>query len=178
VRGARRVRGRHAGAATMAAVRRPSLVVAGAAGLGLTLAAALLAFAALVPGGSGAPRAATVNVLGGRAAPAPAAPVRPARPAKGGDQAALAFYAAHDPVRSAHVTEVVWTGPMLRVYTDLPAADADSRTALALCETAAAYLTRRDRIPVVFVHADKAAGYPVLANKMDARDDCRLGRVP
>jgi hypothetical protein len=31
---------------------------------------------------------------------------------------------------------------------------------------------------VVFVHADKAAGYSVLANKMDARDDCRLGRVP
>jgi hypothetical protein len=154
--------------------------VVGAAGLGLTLATALLAFAALVSGGSGGgPRAATVDVLGGRAAPAPGrAPVRPAHPAKGGDQAALAFYAAHDPMRSGHVTEVVWTGPMLRVYTDLPAADADSKTAIALCETAAAYLTQHDRIPVVFVHADKAAGYPVLANKMGARDDCRLDRVP
>jgi hypothetical protein len=163
----------------MAAVRRPSLAVVGAAGLGLTLATALLTFAALVPDGSGgAPRAATVNVLGGRAAPAHAAPVQPAHPAKGGDQAALAYYTAHDPMRSAHVTEVVWTGPMLRVYTDLPAADADSKTAIALCETAAAYLTQHDRIPVVFVHADKAAGYPVLANKMDTRDDCRLGRVP
>jgi hypothetical protein len=163
----------------MAAVPRPSLALVGAAGLGLTLATALLAFAAFVPDGSGAaPRAATVDVLGGRAAPAHAAPVQPARPAKPGDQAALAYYAAHDPMRSAHVTEVVWTGPMLRVYTDLPAADADSKTAIALCETAAAYLTQHDRIPVVFVHADKAAGYPVLANKMDARDDCRLGRVP
>lgn len=170
------MKGRHAGAATTAAVRRPSLAVVGAAGLGLTLATALMVCAALVPGGSGAaPRAATVNVLGGRAAPAP---VRQARPPKGGDQSALAFYAAHDPTRSAHVTEVVWTGPMLRVYTDLPAADAGSRTAIALCETAAAYLTRHDRVPVVFVHADKAAGYPVLANKMDGRDDCHLGRVP
>jgi hypothetical protein len=161
----------------MAAVRRPSLALVGAAGLGLRLATALLAFAALVPGGSGAaPRAATVDVLGGRAAPAHAAPARPARPARPGDQEALAYYAAHDPMRSAHVTEVLWTGPMLRVYTDLPAADAGSKTAMALCETA--YLTQRDRIPVVFVHADKAAGYSVLANKMDARDDCRLGRVP
>jgi hypothetical protein len=163
----------------MAVVRRPSLALVGAAGLGLTLATALLAFAALVPGGSGAaPRAATVDVLGGRAAPAHAAPVRPVRPARRGDQEALAYYAAHDPTRAAHVTEVVWTGPMLRVYTDLPAADADSKTAIALCETAAAYLTQRDRVPVVFVHADKAAGYPVLANKMGAGDDCRLGRVP
>jgi hypothetical protein len=182
VRGARRVKGRHArvieGAAAKPAARRTQLAVVGAAGLGLALAAALMAFAALLPAGSGrAPKAATVNVLGG-AAPAPAAAARPARPAKRGDQAALAFYTAHDPLRARHVTEVVWTGPMLRVYTDLPAADADSKTAIALCETAAAYVTEHDRIPVVFVHADRAAGYPVLANKMDARDDCRLGRVP
>ncbi|MDN3355098.1 hypothetical protein [Actinomadura sp. DC4] len=181
------MKGRHAralaGAATMAAGRRPSLALVGAAGLGLTLATVLLAVAALIPGGSGgaAPRAATVNVLGGQAMPAHAEPVRPmgpVRPAERGDQAARAFYTAHDPLRARHVTEVVWTGPMLRVYTDLPAADADSKTAIALCETAAKYLTQRDHIPVVFVHADKAAGYPVLANKMDASDDCRLGRVP
>jgi hypothetical protein len=161
----------------MAAARRTQLAVAGVAGLGLALAAALLAFSALVPGGSGrTPKAATVNVLGG--VPAPAAVARPARAAKRGDRAALAFYTAHDPLRAGHVTQVLWTGPMLRVYTDLPASDADSKTAIALCETAAAYVTEHDRIPVVFVHADRAAGYPVLANKMDARDDCRLGRVP
>jgi hypothetical protein len=97
---------------------------------------------------------------------------------RGGDQAVLTYFESRDPLRAAHVTEAVWTGPMLRVYTDLPAGDADSKTAVALCETAAAYLTARDRIPKVFVHADRDAGYPVLANKMDARDDCRLARVP
>lgn len=161
--------------------RRSHLALAGGAGLAVAMAAALIAFAALVPSGSGGPqRAAAVNVLGGQAAaPAkPAAPQRPANAVRGGDQAALAYFQNRDPLRAAHVTEAVWTGPMLRVYTDLPAGDADSKTAVALCETAAAYLAARDRIPKVFVHADRDAGYPVLANKMDARDDCRLARVP
>jgi hypothetical protein len=180
------VRGRHARdglpdtTQTPAESRRSHLALAGGAGLAVTMAAALIAFAALIPSGSGgAPKAAAVNILGGRpAAPAEAAPPRPAHAMRGGDQAALAYFQDRDPLRAAHVTEAVWTGPMLRVYTDLPAGDADSKTAVALCETAAAYLTARDRIPKVFVHADRDAGYPVLANKMDARDDCRLARVP
>lgn len=180
-RGTRRARGRHArvlaGAATIAAARRTRLAVAGAAGLGLTLSAALLAFAELAPRGTGgASRAVAAGALGGRAAPVPMA--RPVRPARPGDQAALAFLTLREPSRARHVTEVVWTGPMLRIYTDLPASDADSRTAIALCQSAAEYLTRQDRIPMVFVHASRQAGYPVLANKMDAGDDCRLGRVP
>jgi hypothetical protein len=183
------VRGRHARdglpdtTQAPAESRRSHLALAGGAGLAVTMAAALIAFAALIPSGSGgAPKAAAVNILGGRpaapVAPAAAAPPRPAHAVRGGDQAALAYFQDRDPLRAAHVTEAVWTGPMLRVYTDLPAGDADSKTAVALCETAAAYLTARDRIPKVFVHADRDAGYPVLANKMDARDDCRLGRVP
>jgi hypothetical protein len=186
------VRGRHARdglpdtTETPAESRRSHLALAGGAGLAVTMAAALIAFAALVPTGSGGPqRAAAVNVLGRRpaapaapVAPAAAAPPRPAHAARGGDQAALAYFEARDPLRAAHVTEAVWTGPMLRVYTDLPAGRADSKTAVALCETAAAFLTARDRIPKVFVHAGRDAGYPVLANKMDAGDDCRLARVP
>jgi hypothetical protein len=166
-----------AGAATIVAARRTRLAVAGAAGLVLGVSAALLAFAEFVPrGAGGASRAVAVNALGGRPAPVPMA--RPTRPARPGDQVALAFLTVRDPARARHVTEVVWTGPMLRVYTDLPASDADSKTAIALCQSAAEYLTRQDRIPMVFVHAGRQAGYPVLANKMDAGDDCRLGRVP
>ncbi|WP_141959066.1 hypothetical protein [Actinoallomurus bryophytorum] len=187
--GVRQVRGRHARdglpdtTRTPAESRRSHLALAGGAGLAVTMAAALIAFAALIPSGSGgAPKAAAVNVLGGRpaapVAPAAAAPPRPAHAMRGGDQAVLAYFEDRDPLSAAHVTEAVWTGPMLRVYTDLPAGDADSKTAVGLCETAAAYLTARDRIPEVFVHADRDAGYPVLANKMDARDDCRLARVP
>ncbi len=169
------MKGRHARVlAGAAAVARTRLGVIGAAGLGLGLAAALLGVAAMLPDRSGeAPKVAAVNVLTSR--PAPTAPVRPARD---GDQGALAFYQNHDPVRAEHVTEAIWTGPMLRVYTNLPAAEADSRTAIALCETAAAYVSGQGRIPVVFVHADRAAGYQVLANKLDERDDCRLDRVP
>ena len=168
---------------TPAESRRSHLALAGGAGLAVTMAAALIAFAALVPTGSGGPqRAAAVNVVGGKPAapmaPVAEAPPRPAPATRGGDRAVLTYFEDRDPLRAAHVTEAVWTGPMLRVYTDLPAGDADSKTAVALCETAAAYLTARDRTPKVFVHADRDAGYPVLANKMDARDDCRLARVP
>lgn len=175
------VPGRADAARAALASRRTQLALAGGAGLVLALTASLVAFVALVPGGSGgAPKAAAVNVLGGRPAPAPAAVVPSRRPGatRRGDQAALAFYENKDPMRAAHVNEVVWTGPMLRVYTDLPASEADSKTAIALCETAVAYAEGRDRIPVVFVHADRDAGYPVLANKMDTSDDCRLARVP
>jgi hypothetical protein len=188
VGGARRVNGRHARAVTgvpgkaraAVAARRTQLVVGGAAGLGLALTGSLVAFVAHLPGRTAAaPRAAAANALAGAPAPAPAAmPRRPTRGARAGDQAALAFYQGRDPAHAAHVTEAVWTGPMLRVYTNLPSSEADSKTAIALCETAAAYAEGRDRIPVVFVHADRASGYQVLANKMDMRDDCRLGRVP
>ena len=162
--------------------RRTQVAVAGGAGLFVALTGTVVAFVTLVPADArrpdAAPKAAAVSVLGGRSAQAPVARSRPERPARPGDQAALAYYEQKDPVRAAHVIEVIWTGPMLRVYTDLPASDANSRTAIALCEIAAAYAEGHDHLPAVFVHADRAAGYPVLANKMNDRDDCRLGRVP
>jgi hypothetical protein len=162
--------------------RRTRVAVAGGAGLFMALTGAVVALVTLVPRDTrrpeAAPRAAAADVLGGRSAQAPVARSRPARPARPGDQAALAFYEQQDPVRAEHVTEAIWTGPMLRVYTDLPASEANSRTAIALCETAAAYAEGRGHLPQVFVHADRAAGYPVLANKMNDRDDCRLDRVP
>lgn len=163
------------------AVLTAALTVSLAGALALSLAGSSAVSVAPAPvRPDTAPKAVAVNILAGRGVPVPAAvaPHRPARAARRGDLAALAFYRAHDPVRAAHVDEVVWTGPMLRVYTDLRAADADSRTAIALCETAAAYAEAQGHIPSVFVHAGRKAGFPVLANKMDAHDDCRLGRVP
>ncbi|MGH3382084.1 MAG: hypothetical protein ACRDP6_45895 [Actinoallomurus sp.] len=168
-----------AGARSRSSSRRTKATLASAVCLAVGLTASVAAFLTLVPAQS-APKATAVNVLAARPAPAPAAlaPSRSSRAARRGDQAALTFYEQHDPARAAHVTEVIWTGPMLRVYTDLPASDADSKTAIALCETAEAYARDRGRLPAVFVHADRQAGYPVLANKMGAHDDCKLGRVP
>ncbi|MCO5970550.1 hypothetical protein [Actinoallomurus soli] len=107
-----------------------------------------------------------------------AAPTVPAGRDDARDTAAVAYYRSADPRAAGHVREVIWTAPILRVYTDLPATDANSPDALALCRTGAAYLEVRGRAPVVFVHARERDGYPVLANKMDLKDDCRLGRVP
>ncbi|GAA4611596.1 hypothetical protein GCM10023195_49200 [Actinoallomurus liliacearum] len=94
------------------------------------------------------------------------------------DAAAVTYYRSAVPEVAGHVREVIWTAPILRVYTDLPGSDANSPAALALCQTGAAYLQVRGRAPVVFVHARERDGYPVLANKMDPNDSCRLGRVP
>lgn len=94
------------------------------------------------------------------------------------DAAAVAYYQARDRAAAVHVREVIWTPPILRVYTDLPGSEVNSRIAIALCRTAAVYLEGRGRAPVVFVHARGRDGYPVLANKMDSADGCRLGPVP
>ncbi len=94
------------------------------------------------------------------------------------DQAALAYLRGADRRDAARVKKVIWTPSILRVYTDLPGSAANSRTALRLCATAAAYLDARGRAPVVFVHARERDGYPVVANKTDEDDDCRLNRVP
>jgi hypothetical protein len=176
---ARRRKGRHArvggvpgSLAAVAASRRAWIALGGAAGLGLVATAAYL-----VPGDR-RPSKVVVTAVPALRRPEPPA-LTPAKPAKGsGDEAALAYYQVKDQADAAHVSKILWTGPMLRVYTDLPGSDGDSKTAIALCETAAAYLEGRGQTPVVFVHAGRVAGYPVLANKMDAQDDCRLNRVP
>ncbi|GAB3967570.1 hypothetical protein GCM10029978_035150 [Actinoallomurus acanthiterrae] len=118
----------------------------------------------------------------GRPRPATATPsATPTAPASGDDprdEAALAYYRAKGGAVAAHVRQVIWTAPILRVYTDLPGSDANAPVALDLCRIAAAYLESRDRAPVVFIHAGQSDGYPVLANKMDSGDDCRLSSVP
>ncbi len=168
---ARRPKGRHARAGRLAGSRRAQIALGGGVVLGV------VSLSGVVAAGYGrAPKAAVIAAPSRTPAPAVVAPV-PAESGRG-DATALAYLRSKDTSNAAHVSEIVWTGPMLRVYTDLPASQADSKTAVALCETAAAYLTAGGHNPMVFVHAGKVAGYPVLANKMNTTDDCRLNNVP
>jgi hypothetical protein len=77
-----------------------------------------------------------------------------------------------------HVKEVVQSGSFLRVYTDLPEGDENSRSAISLCEWTAEFLEHLhdERDPIVFVHAKRSGnGNVVLANKQSAKDDCEVG---
>ena len=91
---------------------------------------------------------------------------------------AVAFYREKDPRDKVtkHVKEVRWSGPYLRVYTDLAEKDAGSKVALDLCKWTSEYLADRrgDQNPVVFVHAKKSDnGNVVLVSKLSAEDACR-----
>ncbi|WP_433173810.1 hypothetical protein [Actinoallomurus sp. CA-150999] len=158
-----------------AAARPVCVALGGAAGFVLVLVVVLTP-------GSPPRRPGRPAVEVGRPRPATATPsATPTAPAArddARDEAALAYYRAKGGAVAAHVRQVIWTAPILRVYTDLPASDANAPAATALCRIAASYLESRDRAPVVFVHARQSDGYPVLANKMDSGDDCRLGSVP
>jgi hypothetical protein len=93
---------------------------------------------------------------------------------------AVTFFRAKDPDEAVtkHVKEVVQSGSFLRVYTDLPEADENSRPAISLCEWTTEFLERLhgDRDPIVFVHAKRSGnGNVVLANKQSAKDDCEVG---
>lgn len=155
-----RRRGRHA-----ARKRRwAPLLAGGLAGLVASAAAIVAVRAGRVPDET------TVNVVSGQPTETPRPVAR--------RETALAFIRERDGAGAAHVQRIVWSGPMLRVYTDLPRSAANSHAAIALCRAAAAYLMSVDRSPDVFVHARGRDGYQVVANKMNARDDCRLNGVP
>jgi hypothetical protein len=142
------------------------VLIGALAGLGVVLAAAIVAVTRV----GRAPDETRVNVVSGHPTETPLPISR--------HEAALAFIRGRDVAGATHVRRIVWSGPMLRVYTDLPKSAANSRTAIALCRAAASYLASQDRNPDVFVHARSRDGYQVLANKMNARDDCRLNGVP
>lgn len=110
------------------------------------------------------------------AGPAPNA-ARPEQRVAPGDDA-LAFLRRADPSAARHAKDVRWSGEYLRVYTDLPEYDDNSRTAVELCQAASSYLARQlgKAEPIVFVHAEESGnGHVVLANKLDAGDGCEVG---
>jgi hypothetical protein len=125
------------------------------------------------------PRAAIVGLTG----PVhPAGDLTPSRPAEVADMApqAVSFFKAKDPddAVAKHVKHVVQSGSFLRVYTDLPEGDENSKPAISLCEWTAEFLERLrgERDPIVFIHAKRSGnGNVVLANKQSAKDDCEVG---
>ncbi|GAA4628949.1 hypothetical protein GCM10023196_047510 [Actinoallomurus vinaceus] len=158
-----------------AAARPVCVALAGAAGFVLVLVVMLPPDSP--PRRPGRPAAEMDRPRPATATPS-ASPTGPVSRDDARDEAALAYYRAKGGAVAAHVRQVIWTAPILRVYTDLPGSDANAPDALALCRVAAAYLESRDRAPVVFVHARENDGYPVIANKMDSGDGCRLASVP
>jgi hypothetical protein len=114
-----------------------------------------------------------------------AAPSGTATPSgNGSDMApqAMSFLKEKDPDKkiTGHVKEVVQSGDFLRVYTDLPEGDENSKQAISLCEWTTEYLRnlRGEKAPVVFVHAKTTGnGNVVLANKQGEKDDCAVGET-
>jgi hypothetical protein len=95
---------------------------------------------------------------------------------------AMSFLREKDPDKkiTGHIKEVVQSGDFLRVYTDLPESDENSKQAISLCEWTTEYLKdlRGEKAPVVFVHAKTTSnGNVVLANKQGEKDDCEVGET-
>jgi hypothetical protein len=93
---------------------------------------------------------------------------------------AISFIKEKDPGEKVarHVKKVVQSGSFLRVYTDLPEGDENSKSAISLCEWTTQYLAdlRGDKDPIVFIHAKASGnGSVVLANKQSAKDNCTVG---
>lgn len=169
--------------AAMLAERNRRKLVAAAGGT-VSAVVAVTAAALILPGAAG-PGKATSAEASARTA-APAAVASPAADGTGvpvdadEDAQAVGYLKAQDPKEKVvkHVREVRKSGAYLRIYTDLPEEDENSRSAISLCEWATDYLksTRGDDEPIVFVHAKKSGnGHVVLANKDSAKDNCRVG---
>lgn len=189
-------RGRHARPPSKAAVagervleavlaehNRRKVVIAGA-GTGSALIAALAALL-LVPGG-GTGTAGNASAHGSARTAAPVAAASPeaasAAPLADADEdpQAVGYLRQKDPEDKVvkHVQDVRNSGSYLRIYTDLPEDDENSKSAISLCEWAIDYLktARGESDPRVFVHAKKSDnGNVVLANKDSAKDNCRVG---
>lgn len=188
-------RGRHAKPPSKAAVagervleavlaehNRRKVVIAGG-GTGSALIVALAALL-LVPGGTGT--AGTASAHGSVRTAAPVAAASPeaasAVPLADSDEdpQAVGYLKQKDPEDKVvkHVKDVRNSGSYLRIYTDLPEEDENSKSAISLCEWAIDYLktARGESDPIVFVHAKKTDnGNVVLANKDSAKDNCKVG---
>ncbi|WP_222721077.1 hypothetical protein, partial [Actinomadura sp. HBU206391] len=122
------------------------------------------------------------------AAPAPSGSASPSATASDSDSdsdmapQAMSFLREKDPDEkiTGHIKELVQSGDFLRVYTDLPEGDENSKSAISLCEWTTEYLKdlRGEKAPVVFVHAKASDnGNVVLANKQGEKDDCEVGET-
>lgn len=151
--------------------------------VGTGTASVLLGVVAVVGLSAARPAKAPTAVVAGLTDRArPVAGATPTRTAEDVDVApqAVSFFNAKDTgdTVAKHVKDVVQSGSFLRVYTDLPEGDENSRSAISLCEWTAEFLEHLhdERDPIVFVHAKRSGnGNVVLANKQSAKDDCEVG---
>lgn len=157
------------------------------AGGGTVSALALAVVTAIgLPGGGGPARTAPAEAAAATrsAAPVNASPAADRVTAADSDEdlQAIDYLKRQDPGEKVvkHVEEVRQSGDFLRVYTDLPEEDENSKTAVSLCEWSSDYLksTRSDKDPIVFIHAKESDnGHVVLANKDSAKDNCKVGET-
>lgn len=93
------------------------------------------------------------------------------------DQSAVvAYFGAKDAKVAGHVKRISLDGQFFRVYTDYPEGDANSPSAISLCEWTSAFLKDQgDPDTFVFVHGTSSDnGSVVLANKVSPTDSCKV----
>jgi hypothetical protein len=99
-------------------------------------------------------------------------------PSKFTDTTATAYFVSRWKDHAAtRVKDIRTTGRYLRIYTNLPEGDRNSKDAITLCKRGLEYLSERGVAnPVVFVQAKFGGnGNPVLANVLGPDDsDCRV----
>jgi hypothetical protein len=133
----------------------------------------------------------TLPTGGGHAAPAGHRVARPATPAANATQvpagpvvvddtadgtAAVGYFTAKDTKVAGHVQRVSRDGQFFRVYTDYPEKDANSKSAISLCDWTSEFLKNQgDPNTFVFIHGTSSDnGSVVLANKVSPTDSCKV----
>jgi hypothetical protein len=157
--------------------RRRQLIVAGS-GLG-ALALVGVVVTVTLSAGSGHSAAAKGTVkrqVVGPATPAANSSQVPASEAAADDTAVVTYFKAKDTKIADHVQRVSRDGQFFRVYTNYPEADANSTSAISLCDWTSQYLKDQgDSNTFVFVHGTSSDnGSVVLANKVSPTDSCKV----
>ncbi|MGI8333305.1 hypothetical protein ACRYCC_25410 [Actinomadura scrupuli] len=153
------------------------LVVAGTGAGAVVLAGTVVTLALSAGGGHTAPPERRV------ARPATPAAVSSQVPAgtlaadgTGDDPAAIDYFRSKDAKVAGHVERVSRDGQFLRVYTDYPEEDANSASAISLCDWTSELLkSEGDPATFVFIHGTSTDnGSVVLANKVSPTDSCKV----
>jgi hypothetical protein len=95
------------------------------------------------------------------------------------DTAAVDYFKSKDGKVAGHVQRVSRDGQFFRVYTNYPEQDANSKSAISLCDWTSAFLkSRGDTDTFVFIHGTSSDnGSVVLANKVTPTDSCKVGET-
>jgi hypothetical protein len=156
--------------------RRWRLIAAGSGAGALALAAMVVAVALSAGGEGGAARhqAAKPATPAANATQMSAGAVVADGTAEG--SAVVGYFKTKDTKVAGHVQRVSRDGQFFRVYTDYPEEDANSTSAISLCDWTSGFLKGQgDTGTVVFVHGTSSDnGSVVLANKVSPTDSCKV----